>query len=420
MVKLIAIILGLLSYQPLLAQNPSAGSGLASADGEGLQNPPRTKVNQGGRDRPVLPNEKEAQDLKPANAPKVRRFHEVLNELLTEFSHDVKLGQINGLKNISIRKVTVSNTLPRSYRQYMEMLVSEAMREHAKVRIINCIPCKTKTSRMVDGKLIITSPTTNMQEMRRSAMQLGVDYFMDVVLVYHSTHMVLAFEIFNTQTSEMAWSRTYNSETIRSRFQKLAIDFSQIERSDQTDEYVPSFRTMLGLGGVSVPNVGGTTKDSSFVALVFRATEKFNNRSTEFGLHASFAQSTSAILKDYPAEEATNEDTSTSNDEVVLVSAEPKPFTSAVLLYAIYSHNLVGNLESYDNIRYGFNIGLGSIIASGYLAGSFRAGLDTFFGKRFTLSLGGIFINGSTVVVGDETITTKGGGGGELSVSYNF
>ena len=34
----------------------------------------------------------------PANARTVRRFHEVLEELLAEFGHDVKSGQIQNLK----------------------------------------------------------------------------------------------------------------------------------------------------------------------------------------------------------------------------------------------------------------------------------------------------------------------------------
>ena len=46
-------------------------------------------------------------------------------------------------------------------------------------------------------------------------------FFMDAVLVYHTTHMVLAVDVFNAQTKELVWARTYNSETVKSRYLAL-------------------------------------------------------------------------------------------------------------------------------------------------------------------------------------------------------
>ena len=93
--------------------------------------------------------EAEAEELEVAGAPVVRRFHQVLNELLAEFGYDVKQGQIKSLKNVAIRKVTVSDTLPLSYRNYVELLVAERIRENSEIRIISCVTCKNKTSRVV-------------------------------------------------------------------------------------------------------------------------------------------------------------------------------------------------------------------------------------------------------------------------------
>ena len=384
------------------------------------ENLPRTKVITGNQEL-ADEQDQEFEEAQVADATTIRRFHEVLNELLNEFGYDLKLGQIKGLKNISLRKMDLSTTLPRSYKHYLEMLIAEQVRENSRVRIISCLPCKSKTSRMVDGRLVITSPTTNSLEMTRVANQLGIDYFMDAVLVYHTTHMVLGLQIFNVDSKELVWSRSYNSETIRSRFQKLAVDYSQVEKGEKSDEYVPDFRYSVGLGGAGIPNVGGSTKDSSFMALSFRGSEKFNNRKTEFGVLFNILQSSSALLSDYPVEEATVEqEVDATPPEIVLETDQPKAFTTALVIFAVYSHNFLGSLENYDRMRHGINFGIGTILASGYLAGAGRLGWDIYFGKRFILSLGGIAVNSSEITVGDTTLKTKGGGGGDVVISYNF
>ena len=56
----------------------------------------------------------EGEKLKQASGKQVRRFHEVLDELLAEFGYDVRMGQLKGLKNVSIRRVDVSDALPNT------------------------------------------------------------------------------------------------------------------------------------------------------------------------------------------------------------------------------------------------------------------------------------------------------------------
>ena len=65
---------------------------------------------------------------------------------------------------------------------------------------------------------------------------------MDIILIYHETHMVLAIQVFNTESQELVWARTYNSEKIKTRFQKLAIDYSQVDKIRKTEEYLPEYR----------------------------------------------------------------------------------------------------------------------------------------------------------------------------------
>lgn len=355
------------------------------------------------------------QDDSTASNKQVRQFHEVLNDLLTEFSYDVKQGQINGLKNISIRRVSVSDALPSTYEQYVELLVTERIRENARVRMINCVSCKTKSSTLVDGKLMISSPSTNLQRMDEAAQQLNIENFMDVILVYHTTHMVLAFSVFNTTTKEEVWSRTYNSETLRSRYQKLAVDMSQIEKSRTSTEYTPEYKFLLGVGGSSLPNVAGEARDKSFIGLHLRSAEKFDNRHVDFGILTSVWLNTSNFLKAYPSEGSDSSSTTTYSGE-----ARALPYKYVLGLHALYARNFIGDVESYDRLRHGLHIGIGAIISTGYLAPSVRFGWDAYFGRRWVMTLQGHYITDSTILVGKEYIKVKGGTGGDLALSFNL
>ena len=59
-------------------------------------------------------------------------------------------------------------------------------------------------------------------------------------------------------------------------------------------------------------------------------------------------------------------------------------------------------------------------MSTGYMAASGRVGWDVFFGRRFTSSLSLIFVGPATVVVKGEEVKTKGGAGGDITLSLNF
>lgn len=361
----------------------------------------------------------EAERLRVASSPQIRRFHEVLDELLAEFGYDVKMGQIKGLANLSVRKVRVSKAIPNTYEDYVETLLDERIKENSQIKLIACVPCKARTSSLVDGKLLITSPATNLAKLDAAAAQLGIENFMDAVLVYHTTHMVLAVSIFNTQSKELVWARTYNSETVRSRYQKLAVDYSQVAKSRTGEDYEPDYRFMFGAGGAAIPNVAGSKEDSQFLNLQIRATEKFNNRKSEFGLLLSVLKSSATAVKSYPTEtsgtEATKTTTTTKSKTAKLV-----PFRTAGALYAAYGHLFVGSVESYNQIRHGLHAGVGMLGATGYLAPVLRFGWDIFMGRRFSTSLGLNYVAASSVIVETETIKTKGGAGADAVLSFNY
>ena len=55
-------------------------------------------------------------------------FSLVLEELMSAFAKDLRKKQVNGLSNLAIRRVVVNSTIPKSYEQYVEFLVSEQIR----------------------------------------------------------------------------------------------------------------------------------------------------------------------------------------------------------------------------------------------------------------------------------------------------
>jgi hypothetical protein len=366
--------------------------------------------------------DREAERLKAASEPQVRRFNEVLEELLAEFGFDVKMGQIKGLANLAIRKVRVSQAIPNTYQDYVQVLLEERIRDNSRIKLINCIPCKTRTSSVVDGQLTVTSPATNIAKLEAAAAMLGIENFMDAVLVYHTTHMVLALSIFNSQTKEVVWAHSYNSETLKSRYQKLAVDYSQVENPRPGEQYEPEYRFLFGLGAASIPNIGGTAADDSMMVVQVRAAEKFNHRKTEFGLLATYYKTRSSIFKSYPPEEpkassAAEDETTTDSSDSEL---KPKAFDNAFGIYAIYSHLFVGPIESYNEIRHGFHLGAGALMASAYIPTAARLGWDVYLGRRFAASFAGSYIFPSSVLIQSESVKTKGGTGVELVLSLNF
>lgn len=357
---------------------------------------------------------------KPSGDSKsVRQFHEVLDELLAEFGYDVKMGQLNTLKNVAIRKVEVSEDLPKTYERYIELLVEERVREMSQVKLINCLPCRTRSSVLVDGKLKITSPAHNVGQLNTAAEQLGIDNFMDVILVYHTTHMVLAFQVFNANTKELTWARAYNSETIKSRFQKLAVDYSQVAKARVSTEYVPEYKFLLGVGAASIPNVSQDANDRTMANIQIRAAERFNNRKSDFGLMLSILASSSTFVKDYPAADdsasSTETDSTTTSDEV-----KPAAFKTAFTIYGVYGHTFLGNVESYNKARHGFHVGVGPTLASGYIAATARAGWDVYFGRRFVTSFSVVDLLPTTITIANTTITTPGGPGADIMLSLNL
>lgn len=361
-----------------------------------------------------------------AGKEEVRQFHQVLEDLLIEFGYDIKTGQLKGMNNLSVRRVTVSDAIPSSYKKFLSLLVAERIKKNAAIRVVQCITCQVKNSTLLDGKMIITSPVTDLSVLQTMAERLGIEFFIDVMLVYHTTHMVIGFEVFKASNQELVWAKSYNSESVKSRYQKLAIDYSQIASSRASDEYEPEYRFMFGFGGGGIPNVAGEQLDSTMLALQFRGTEKFDRRRAEFGMIFSVYLTVASVLSEYPVQEGTGDASTEEVEEEDTVSsdfiipAEPAPFTAAVGLFGLYGHNFLPTVESYDDIRHGVHFGLGAMLASGYIAPALKVGWDVFFGKSYTFTLTANYMAPAKIYLGGETIDTAGGAGAVGVLSYNF
>ena len=358
--------------------------------------------------------ETQLRERKPTDkrSQRVRQFHEVLDNLLAEFAYDVKRGQLNTLQNIAIRRVEVSASLPNSYREYVGLLVTEQIRANSSVQVLNCLRCQTKTSKLIEGKLVISSPASDPMALKRAADITGIENFMDVVLVYHSTHMVLALQVFSTKNSEMLWSRSYNSETVRSRYQDLAIDYRQIHKGRSSDSYSPEYKYLFGLGGGRIPNLDSetTASNSTMMVLQLRATERFDRRRSEFGLMLSVYTPITSLLA-----EQDSSDPAAGTGEKVL-----EPYRTALSIHGVFVKNVLGAVEFYDQIRQGFHIAAGGMLAAGYIAPSVRLGWDLYFGRRFAVSAAANYIGKSSVITGGERISVTGGIGFELVLAFNM
>ena len=342
------------------------------------------------------------------NRASEENFSLVLTELLEAFSKDLRKKQVDGLKNVSIRKVSVNSTIPKSYEEYLEFLVAEQIRENANVRIISCISCKSKNTKIIENQLYISTPSADVANIKRTADELGIEYFVDVMLLYQKSHMILGFQIFNTSTQELVWSRVYNSETLHSRFQAMAVDYKQIVHKDMedSDEYIPTFRIAFGAGAGSYRDPSTSSANEGMMSLQLRGTEKFNNRLNEFGLLLTGNVSIPTIMQ------GDSENVSTEN------GVDKLKYT--VGLFAIYAHNFLKPVEFYDRIRWGINIAVGGHFSNNYLAPAIRTGIDVFFGKSFFITPAAFYIGRASVIVDNDVTEVDGGFGGELIVSYNL
>lgn len=303
---------------------------------------------------------------KKPNTPdeKERNFYEVLEDLLADFEYDLKTGEVQGLKDLAIRNVAVSENVPTSFKAHLELLVAERILKASKSRLVQCLPCRAKKTTLNGDQVVITSTDTNPTELARIAKMAGISNFMDLAFSYQPSGMVLSFYITDPDSGSVVWSRSYNSETSRTAAVKRGVDYSQADNARRAAEYVPTKQFRGTVYYFLEPNTAGYTGCLGFG---LRLAERYDNRKKEVGFELNYIRDVTSFI-------------STSTDTKNLWSG----FNLTMLF--LHGWNFIGEEENFNKVRGNLFIGIGGTFTSGYLGGLVRGGWEWRFGKHFGLS----------------------------------
>lgn len=351
--------------------------------------------------------------LASEEAPQARRFNDVLFDLLNEFSYELKTNKLSGVKNVSVRKIAVSEAIPKSYESYLESLVLERFRKFSKIRVIQCTTCRMKKTVVENGRLVITMPINNPAELDMLSNQFSIDTWLDVALLYQETGMILAFNAFDAKTKELIWSRSYNSETI---YQKNTIpDAAEAAKEAEQNKPEPSsYIFAFTMGWHMVANV---KTSANMVGLNIRMAEQFNEKRSEIGAMVAPIVDPGLIVSDYSV---TGDPKATGEVQTGTTTETIKPFTIGAALFATYHHNF-SPPDNIDKVRYGAHTGIGGVYAPGYITFAGRGGGFMKFGRRWILEGGMNYSMPTTLTIKDQfTYKTKGGLGADVTFGVVF
>lgn len=349
-----------------------------------------------------------------ADSEPVRQFNEVLDDLLDEFAYDLKSNAIALTENLALRKVNLSQNIPLSYEKYLETMVAERIRTFSRSKVVHCPTCRVKQSVVKDGRVTIVMPINNKRTLDALAREYGIAAWMDVGLIYQSTSMLLAFNVFDARSKELLWSKVYNSETIYQKFPGGVPDpnedRAELEQIDQ-DEKSSEYNLGLGIGWSLVPNVNDSV---NMLAVSLRLSEVFNKKHSEVGAQAVVLVDTGVIVPEGKAEEGVNLEDS---DQVEKPEQEAvvESFKYGIGIFGTYHHNFYVSEESFDLIRPGAQLGLGALVAEGYLAFTAKVGVNLRMGRSLCLDADVLYSAPTTIDLGDGFVYETQGGVGALA-----
>jgi len=297
-----------------------------------------------------------------------RNFYDVLEDLLGDFEYDLRNGDVQGLKDLSIRNIAVSENIPASFKQHLELVVTERILKTSKTKVIQCLACRSKKTSISGEQVIITSPETNQNELSRLAKTAGINNFMDLTFNYQSTGMILAMTTVDPETGAIQWSRTYNSETSRSAAVRRGVDFSQVDDSRRAAEYRPNLQYHLNLYYNQIPNLNEST---GTLGLGFRMMERYDNRKKEVGFELDYFYKAAAIINP--------------NGTDNIAGANIWRSLNLTLLF-MHAWNLIGEEENFNRARGSVFVGVGGTYASGFLGALIRGGYQWRLAKHWAVS----------------------------------
>lgn len=345
----------------------------------------------------------------------VKSFNEVLQDLVNEFSFDLRAKALNSLRTVAVRRVALGEGIPRSYETYLETQISDAFRKHSGTKVLQCTNCRIRRTVVENGRLVMTTPINNPQELDAIASQLGVEAWVDVSLLYQETSMVLGFHVFDAKSKELVWTKLYNTENIyKQKMEQKEAEQAQKQAVEQ--EKVSDYVLNTTLGWQLVPNV----KDSaSMLAATVRFAERFSSARHEVGTRLGFLVAPSSVLSDYPGiagdPASSAEVVDGTSTEVIL------PFTKGFALSAFYSRIVSPEPLKTDGVVWGWELGAGTTVSTGYACFSFRSGAHLRMGKRFVLDIGGAYSLPTTISIRNKyKYTTPGGVGADVGFGVQF
>jgi hypothetical protein len=350
----------------------------------------------------------------------VRQFNDVLTDLLDEFAYDLKSNQIALTENLALRKVNLSQNIPASYEKYLETMVSERIRTFSRSKVVHCPTCRVKQSVVKDGRVTVVMPINNKRTLDTLAKEYGIAAWMDVGLIYQTTSMILAFNVFDARSKELLWSKVYNSETIYQKFPGGVPDpNADRDNLEESEPGVPAsvYNLGLGIGWALVPNVNESV---NMIALSTRLSEVFNQKQSEVGAQITLLVDTSVIVPEGKAEKGVNLEQSeevNKTEQAEVVDA----FKYGVGVFGTYHHNFYVTDESLDLIRPGVQLGLGALIAEGYLAFTAKFGGNLRMGRSLCVEVDVLYSAPTSIELGDGFVyETKGGVGALATFGFLF
>ena len=355
-----------------------------------------------------------------ASSEEPRKFNDVLGDLLDEYAYDLKTTVNLGIQLLSIRKITLTENIPKSYESYLESLLVEKTRKNSTYKIIQCTKCKVKKTTVSKGRLTVTIPINDPIELDAMAKQLGINAWIDAGLIFQETAIILAINIFDSQTKELLWTKVYNSEDLlKKRAQTKSDDpANPATPGGPTPEVVKkgNFGGTLGVGYYLVPNVKTI---SGMLGLNLRVYEKFQEQKSNIGAQLTLVADPALLIKDYGGIEG---DPSQSAEFKTEKGTEKlKPYRIAVSVQTVYGFNFKETAESLDDIRYGITIGVGFLASSGYLTFLGALGGNLKLGKHFIMDASVMYGAPTTLTIKKTyTFRTKGGAGASATFGYLF
>ena len=332
-----------------------------------------------------------------------RNFYDVLEDVMGDFEFDLKNGNVTGLQSLSLRNIALSENVPASFKNHIELLLTERILRNTKTKVLQCLPCRAKRTSLNGDQVVITSAETNPTELTRIAHELGIEHFMDVAFSYQPSGIVMSLTISEPETGSIVWSRSYNSETSHAAAFRRGVDYSQTDDARKSNEYTPTIQYRGTVLYLFEPNMNGLT---GCLGVGFSMVERYDNRKKEVGFELDYLKDTSTLT----------------GNGAAAGGSEANNIYSGFDLTLLFKHawNFIGEEENFNKPRGSLGLGIGGTYASGYLAGLLRATWEWRLGKHFAFTADLGYHPPATAFVGTVSSTGQSVSGPEFGIGISL